>query len=67
MSDIGVRVFTKSMLVKTRDGDDPRPYKVRLELDIDVLMRMLAPKARRNRSRRSRYLAGAVVCCLVPP
>ena len=65
MKDFGVRVFRKQMLVGTGfTGDERKMFEVRIEIDIDRIMRGMAPKARRNKSKRSRFADGAIVCRL---
>ena len=65
MKDVGVRIFRKQMLVGTGfAGDERKMFEVRIEIDIDRIMNGMAHKARRNKSRRSRFADGAIVCSL---
>lgn len=63
MSKIGERVFHKTMMVPPYFGysSEAKLMEVTIEIDVDKLMRELAPKARSNRSKRSKLAAGIVV------
>ena len=64
-ANVGTRVFRKQMRVQGWFiSDEPRMYEVRIEIDVDRIMSGMAPKAKRNKSKRSRFANGAIECRL---